>query len=263
MPVAPRRRLAPVLLLALAAVGSGALVGCDAEPGFPTEVDRPALADVRITPAEDSLTTDAPSTTVPLVVEADVVGEGTVRVRVLVRYAETDSLAALVEVEAEPGPIRVEVPLTLSRGAVGDYRVLVATEGADGRPGDGADAVFRFAAASLGPPAVTAVQIAPSVDRPTTGSRTTPVVAVVTDPDGLANVAVVALVDPETGGVIGRLYDEGPSNRSTDATAGDGRFTAGLRVFPDTPAGTYALAVVALDRAGDTSAAVPLTFTVR
>lgn len=263
MPVALRRRLAPVLLLALAAAGVASLVGCDAEPGFPAEVARPALTDVRITPTEDSLATDALTATIPLVVEAEVHGEGTVRVRALVRYAETDSLAAVAVTEVAPGPIRLDVPLTISRGAVGDYRVQVVTEGTDGRSGDGAAAVFRFAAASLGPPVVTAVEIASPIDRPTTGSRTTPIVAAVTDPDGLANVVVVALADPESGGVIGRLYDEGPSNRSTDRTAGDGRFTAGLRIFPDTPAGTYTLVVVAVDRAGGTSDPFPFTFTVR
>ena len=255
MPVALRRPLWALSLLA-------ALAACDAAPGFPAEAERPTLADVRIAPSQDSLATEAPTATVPLVVEAEVGGEGPVTVRVLVRYAEADTLVAEVAVEAEPGPVRVEAPFTVSRGATGDYRVEVATEGPDGRAGDGAAAVVHFAAASLGPPTVAEVEIASPVTR---GSRTVtvPVVATVTDPDGVANVAVVALVEPESGAVIGRLFDRGRTSSPPDQTAGDGRFTAGLQIPPDLPAGTYTLAVVALDRAGEQSEARPFTFTVQ
>ena len=255
MPVALRRPLWALSLLAV-------LAACDAAPGFPAEATLPTLEDVRVAPTEDSLATDAPTATVPLTVEAEVGGEGPVTVRVLVRYAETDTLVAEATVEAEPGPVRVEAPFTVPRGATGDYRVTVATEGPDGRAGDGAAAVVQFRAASLGPPVVADVEIDSPITR---GTRTItePVVATVTDPDGVANVAVVALVDPETGVVIGRLFDRGRADNGTDQTAGDGRFTAGLRISPDFPAGTYTLAVVALDRAGEQSEARPFTFTVQ
>lgn len=260
MPVARRRSVRALLLVtaALAAVASG----CDADPGFPTEAARPTLANVEIAPTQDSLATDAPSTTVPLTLQADLGGEGPVEVRVVVRYQETDSLVASTWAEVEPGPVQIEVPLTLPRGATGDYRVQVVTEGPDGRAGDEAAAVFHFAAASLGPPVVTDVSFPRTVARPASGSRSTPLVATVADPDGRENVAVVALVEPATGAVIGRLYDLGRDNGGTDETAGDGRFSAGLQIFADTEPGTYQLAVVAIDRAEGTSAAVPFTFTV-
>lgn len=253
MPVA-LRHAARVLSLALL----GAAAGCDAEPGLPTEVARPVLTDVRITPTEDSLATDAPTATVPLRVEADLAGEGAIEVRVLVRYAETDSLTAEARAETAPGPVALDVPLVLPRGATGDYEVQVSTEGADGRAGDQAAAVFRFAAASLGPPVVTNVS-APSTSRPTTGVARLPIVVTVSDPDGLENVAFVALAVPEVG-VIGRLFDTG---RDSDDVDGDGRYSGSLQVFPDTERGTFELDAVAVDRAGEVSAPYRFTVTIR
>lgn len=253
MPVAPRHA---VRVLSLALLGVAA--GCDAEPGLPAEGTRPAITGVRITPTQDSLATDAPTTSIPLRVEADLAGEGAIEVRVLVRYAETDSLTAEALAEAAPGPVVLDVPLVLPRGATGDYEVLVTTEGADGRAGDQAAAVFRFAAASLGPPVVTAVT-APPTSRPTSGVARLPIVVTVSDPDGLENVAFVALAIPEVG-VIGRLFDTG---EDSDAADGDGRYSGAIQVFPDTEPGTFVLDAVAVDRAGGVSAPYRFPVTIR
>ena len=255
MPVALRPVVA--LLAACAAVA-----GCDSEPGFADLVRPPSLADVSVTPASARLDGAAPTATVPLAVTGTLDAEGPVGVRVLVRWAETDSLVAQADERvAEPGPFRIEVPLVVPRGAVGDYSVRVATEGADRRPGDGAAAVFRFAATNLGPPAVT-VQAAAPVDRPTGSQpRTVPVLADVTDPDGRANIAAVVLRVPDGGGVVGRLFDGGPPG--ADRVAGDGRYSAGILVGSDFEPGTYDLEVVAVDRAGAESAPAPFSFTVR
>ncbi len=258
MPVALRP-----LALALPLVAALAVAGCDAEPGFPTETARPTLANVEITPTADSLATDAPTATIPLSVRADLGGEGTMKVLVLVRYQETDSLTASATLQATPGQVRLDVLLTLPRGATGDYRVEVLTEGADRRTGDRAAAVFHFDAASLGPPTITDVTFPATVSRPTTGSRSTPLVVTVDDPDGIANVAVVALVDPTSGAVLGRLYDLGRAGGATDQQAGDGRFSGGLQVFTDTEQGTYELGVLAVDRAEETSDVATFTFTVQ
>ena len=251
MSVAPRL----AVLLPLVAV----LGACDAEPGLPETVARPVIAGVQISPVRDSLATDEPTATIPLRVEADLEGEGLIEVRVLVRYAETDSLAAQARAEAEPGRVALDVPLVLPRGATGDYEVTVTTEGADGRPGDQAASVFRFAAASLGPPFITDVAVPPSTARPARGSTALPIVATVTDPDGRENIAFVVLALPEVG-VLGRLFDAGDGS---DETAGDGRYSAGLQIFPDTEVGTFELDAVAVDRAGEQSAPFRFSVTVR
>ena len=256
MPVALRPAVALPALLALATL----VVGCDAAPGFADAVRQPTLAEVSISPLAVSLDTDAPTAAVPLTVSGTVDADAPVEVRVLVRWAETDSLVADVEQEVSPGAFSVEAPVVIPRGALGDYSVRISTEAADGRAGDQASAVLRFAAASLGPPTVTVAAPGP-VTRPTgTATETADVVATVSDPDGRANIAFVVLQLPEGGGVIGRLFDGG---EGSDDQAGDGRYSAGLVIDADFEPGGYALEVVAVDRAGEASAPAPFTLTVR
>ncbi len=253
-----------VVLLSAALVAVLGLAACDAAPGLPAEGRRPSVSAFALSPTADSLATDAPTVVVPLVIDATLVGEGRIAVRALVRYAETDTLVADTLVAAQPGPVRITLPVTLPRGATGDYAVTLTTEGADGRTGDGASAVFRFRAASLGPPVVSGVSAAASVTRPT-GTRATPfpITAAVTDPDGRANVAAVLLTD-DTGAILGQLFDEGRDGRtSTDAAADDGTYSAALQIPSNAEVGTYEFAVVAIDRAGQQSAPVPFTFEVR
>ncbi|PAP78445.1 hypothetical protein BSZ37_19455 [Rubrivirga marina] len=240
-----------------------ALWGCDAAPGFASEVARPTLGTVDVSPVDVSLDTDAPTATVPLAVTGTLGGEGTVRMLVLVRYAETDSLVTQTEAEVQPGDFRVDAPFDLPRGAIGEYSVRVATEGADGRAGDQAAAVFRFVATNLGPPSVTANTPSP-VSRPSgTNTARVPLVATVTDPDGRANIAAVVAVDPESGVTIGRLFDDGPAGGAADQTADDGRYSASVTVTSDFEPGTYELAIVAVDKYGAESEPALYTFTVR
>lgn len=250
MPVAFRPALALLALLA---------AGCDAAPGFADSVRRPTLSAVAISPDSARLGTEAATATVPLVVEGTLDSDGPVEVRVLVRWSETDSLVTQVQQQAGPGAFRVEAPVVIPRGAVGDYSVRVSTEGADGRAGDQAVSVLRFDAASLGPPAVTVAAPAP-VTRPTRGTVTADVVATVTDPDGRANIAFVVLQLPDDGGVVGRLFDGG---QGRDAAAGDGLYSAGIVIGADFEPGSVVLEVVAVDRAGQASAPAPFTLTVR
>ena len=259
-----------VVLLSAALAAVLGLAACDAAPGLPTDGRRPSVSAFALSPTADSLATDAATAVVPLVIDATLVGEGRIVVRALVRYAETDTLVADTLVAAQPGPVRIELPLTLPRGATGEYAVTLTTEGADGRTGDGASALFRFRAASLGPPVVSGVTAAASVTRPASGDRPVafPVVVAVTDPDGRANVAAVFLTDA-AGAILGQLFDEGRTGRTTnDATADDGTYSAALQIYraghPNAiPAGVYDLAIVAVDRAGEQSAPAPFTFEVR
>ena len=253
----------PVALRPAVALLAVALWGCDAAPGFATEARLPTLAEVAVSPLAFALDTDARTATVPLAVTGTLDAEGPVEVVVLVRYAETDSLVSQTAAEVQPGAFRVDAPTVIPRGAIGEYSVRVATEGADGRSGDQAAAVFRFAAENLGRPSVR-VNTPAAVVRPsgTTVVRV-PLVAAVTDPDGRENIAAVFAVDPESGGVISRIYDDGPANGASDETADDGRYTAALEIRSDFEPGTYELAIVAVDRYGAQSEPAPYTFTVR
>lgn len=261
MPVARRGRPALPLLLAVPVLLGLALAACDAEPGLPSESVRPVVERVTVTPIRDSLATAAPTATIPLTVDAVVSGEGPLTVRVLVRYQETDSLAGQATTVTEPGPVRVEVPLTLPRGATGVYDVETTIEGPDGRLGDGAKAVFRFAAASLGPPVVTVedASIAPGSN----GTSLLTVTVSVTDPDGLANVIAVGIRQAGTEGIGFRLLDNGPQQGSgADAVADDGRYTEEVAISGAEP-GEVELEAVAVDRAGTISAPAPFTVTIQ
>lgn len=251
------------------------LAACDAAPGLPDEVRRPSVTAFALTPETDTLATDAATAAVPLVLDATIAGEGPVLLRALVRYGGTSSASGLdtlvteVEMEVEPGAVRLDVPLVLPRGATGEYAVTLTTQGRDGRTGDGASGVFRFRAASLGPPVVAGVEAEASITRPTDNRVLTfPITATVTDPDGRANIAAVFLTDAD-GDLILQLFDEGPTPRSrADQTAADGRYTVALQIVAAGRAGalepgTYELAVVAFDRAGDRSDLAPITFEVR
>ena len=245
------------------------VAACDSAPGLPAVGVRPAVTAFAVSPSRDSLATDAPVARVPLTVDATIAGEGTVAVRVLVRYAEAsrassvDSLVADTLVRVDPGALRLTLPLVLPRGATGDYAVALTTAGADGRTGGGAQGVFRFRAASLGPPVVSGVTAPASVTRTPPGSAPFLISALVSDPDGLANVATVVLAD-EAGGILLELFDEGRTGRSRDdAVAGDGRYTVTIAIPPGFEPGPYTLAVVAIDRAGTQSAPAPFTFEVR
>ena len=250
----------PVALRPAVALAALLVAGCDAAPGFAAEVRPPTLAEVDVTPSAFALDGEGATATVPLAVAGVLDAEGAVEVRVLVRYAETDTLVTEVAETVEPGAFRIEAPFAVERGAVGEYSVRVSTEGADGRAGDQATALVRFSSQNLGPPSVT-VNRPDAVARPT-GTRIVrvPLVATVADPDGRSNVAVVEARVPEGGGVIGRLFDDGGD---ADDEAGDGRYSAEIVVDSTFEPGTYALEVVAIDRAGAESAPAAYTFTVR
>ena len=256
----------PVALRPAVALLAVALAGCDAAPGFADETRRPTFASAAITPVAFGLESDAATVTIPLAVAGVLEADDTVEMRVVVRYAETDTrnsqadtLVAETAFEIEPGAFTLEAPFTISRGATGDYSVRVSTEGADQRAGDQLAAVLHFESESLGPPSVTVADAA-AIDRPTDDTvRNVPLVATVTDPDGRENVALV-FAQTTDGAFIGELLDTG---RDSDATLGDGVYSAAVRVDSSFVPGTYALEVVAVDRAGEASAPAPFTFTVR
>ncbi|WP_412062164.1 hypothetical protein [Rubrivirga sp. IMCC45206] len=262
MSVALRPVAAVLLVLALAA--------CDAAPGFADSTARPVFAEVAVTPVDVALAGPAPVATIPLAVVGTVEAQAAVEVTVLVRYAETDSLVTRVGAAVEPGAFTVEAPITLPRGAIGDYSVTVLTEGADGRAGDQAAALLRFTAENLGAPSVAVNEPAP-VTRPSPDARgaaatvDVPLIATVTDPDGRANVRLVFARLADGGGVIGRLFDDGPgaNGQGDDAVEGDGVYTAAIPIDAGFEPGRYDLEVIAVDRYGAESAPTPFSFTVR
>ena len=70
----------------------------------------------------------------------------------------------------------------------------------------------------------------------------------------------VTLAQKLIGCSLCRRFDDGENQ---DDVAADGRYSAGIVVDASFDPGTYALEVVAIDRAGAERAPAPYTFTVR
>ena len=158
--------------------------------------------------------------------------------------------------------------ITLSRGAVGSYTVVVYAVDGDKQLSGEIRGTFDYVATGQ-PPVIEELEVPETVTRPAAGEP--PVIfqyiAVVSDPDGLDNVATVE-VDIEDFGIL-RLCDDGGEGScntgfpaSGDAVAADGRFTLTLQIDSDNQADTLKLLFKAIDRTGLESEVVERTFTI-
>lgn len=241
------------LLLAVVAV----VAGCDTAPGADEAIGDPvSITGFSLTPLSDSLETNAAVAEIPLTLQATTGGGGAARLLYTVRYRATDSLVTQGEMTGNGGQYNATPTLRLPRGAVGEYAVTVASEGADGSAGDRASSLFLFDATNLGAPEVASVDAPSSVSRGSDFSISAPMV----DPDGRENIARVALLSEE--GVLGLLRDDGQS-QSGDATAGDGTFTIALSVPSEAEAGSIPLGVFAIDRFGVSSDTTTFTVSIQ
>ena len=252
-----------VFLLASALVLAPILGGCDETPG-PSDPfgSPPSITAFSLTPDEVETASTDPTVEVTPVLRVTVAGgSGEVTVRAFVRDVDGEALLAEVEASGGPGVFELRPTLSLPRGAIGDYEILVTTEDASGRIGDRASGVLAFRSTSLGAPVVTATSSDPAtVSRPASGSAIVVLSADVADPDGVENIARVELRDPVSNGVVFRFADEGENG---DAQAGDGRYTLRLAIASSTGTGTYRFGVVATDRTGRESASSEVSFTVQ
>ncbi len=158
--------------------------------------------------------------------------------------------------------------ITLPRGAVGTYTIVVFAVDADRKLSGEVRGTLTYVATGR-PPVIEAVETPETVTRPAPGAP--PVVfqyvAVVSDPDGLDNVAKVEVEIENTGTL--RLCDDGGMGAcntgfpdSGDADAGDGRFTLTLQIDSNNEPATLTLRFKATDRTGLESAIVERTFTI-
>ncbi len=154
---------------------------------------------------------------------------------------------------AEGGRYEATTSLLLGRGQRGLYSVLVYAVDDDGLLSNQVRGQFELAGMGLGPPVVDAID-APMEFRP---PGTLVLIAVVSDPDGLSDIARVE-VDGSGGGTF-ELFDDGQS--SGDETADDGRYTATFDVPEATP-GSQTFVFRAFDRDGLVSEDVPFTITI-
>ncbi|RMF55696.1 MAG: hypothetical protein D6746_13365 [Bacteroidetes bacterium] len=191
-------------------------------------------------------------------------------VRYLIRppLSDAEVLDTGVMAPVGNGVYAAETQLTLARSAVGTYTVLVVAADAAGHLSNQVRGELTFEATGR-PPVIEAVEMPERVTRPGPGEEPVliPIVATVTDPDGLENIARVEM-EVVPGGSVFFLCDDGGEGAcnagasSGDAEAGDGRFTITIQLTSDNAPGETTFRFRAIDRSGLESEPVERTITV-
>ncbi|MEM1043259.1 MAG: choice-of-anchor X domain-containing protein [Bacteroidota bacterium] len=180
--------------------------------------------------------------------------DGTVdRVQFSVQGQFEGTIASGALALGDDGRYAATAPLLLGRGQRGLYSLLVYAVDDDGLLSNQVRGQFELAGRGLGPPVVEAID-APAEFQP---PGLLVLVAVVSDPDGLSDIARVEVTGAT--GAIFQLFDDGQT--SGDETAGDGRYTASFDVPEATP-GPQTFVFRAFDRDGLVSDDVPFTITI-
>ena len=248
-------RSATLLLGAFAAVV--VFAGCDSAPGAGDLVPvPPALSNFSFTPVEFEYTGSGDTAQIPLLISVSASNPGghTLTVEYFVRRQFNDALVAQGVLSSAGGTSytggeTVSVP----RGDIGLYVITVTVVDDAGNVGNEATGLMRFASENLGPPVITEIEGPAEFEPP----GQLQLVAVVTDPDGLGNIARVEGIAPN--GNVFEMFDDGFS--LGDAVAGDGRYTATFDV-PKAEPGEQTFRFTATDNFGAESEEVSFTITI-
>ncbi len=274
-------RLLSVLATAGLCLLGGVLAGCDSAPGPPSPDERPpVLFDFDFSPRSvvfeqlppDQIAGDLVRVPVELSVSArDADGDlETVRFLVQPPFSTSETVAAGEMTPAGNGRFTATATVEIPKSDVGVYSVVVFAVDGAGQMSNQARGEFAFEATGE-PPVIEDVALPERVTRPAPGEDPVliPIVATVSDPDGLANIARVEMQVLPIGSVILQLCDDGGEGAcnpgfgsSGDETAGDGRFTITLQLDSSNAPGETTFEFRAIDRAGLTSETVTRTITV-
>ncbi len=260
----PELRVAPALLLMMVAG-----LGCDSVPSVDSGDGQPAnIASFSFSPAVIDLSTIPPeqqsetTASVPFSVEALVaVGDATVQsVQYIVQGLEIgDEPIAVGELLQSGALYRADFDLTLDKGAIGNYSLLLFAVDAAGRISNRARGTVSFISTTGSPPVVVDVQVDPDT---VAAGATFRLIAEVTDPDGLSNVLRVEATGPNQTPFA--MEDDGSEGGSLsgDDVADDGLYTVTFQVPDGTPAGTVTFEIQAFDRSGLASNVVEKEVTI-
>ena len=245
------------------------IAGCDSLPEETETISRPpVLSNLSYTPRQ-----------LDLGIMPGAIVDGNARINFSVSVFASDPDGSVQQVNMVlRSPTIGSAPLAnveLSTTGDGQYSVTYTQEVPEGETGDytielyAVDDTGMLSNRVLGtftllnvqdPPVITTVEAPDTVQRPSEGTTSFQLVAVVSDPQGIANVSTVTAWNVNTPQAIFGLFDNGISGG--DETAGDGRFTATVQISSTNATGVNTLAFQATDRAGLKSEVVTVDITI-
>ncbi len=248
---------------AVLAAGILALSACDQAPGPLDDAGTPPeLSDFSFSPHQFIAPPAAgnPDAVVPLSMEVTVRdADNDVETVSFVVFGD-ETIAEGVLASGSGGQYAGRSDVTVPAGEVGVYTVLVFAEDREGMLSNEVRGMMHVSAEGA-PPVISMVVAPDTLYRPAPGepAKLLELVAVVSDPDGLSNIAVVEFWNVERPNAKIAMFDDGADG---DAEAADGRYTRVVRVESSNDPGVTMLAFQARDRAGLLSNIVEATTVV-
>lgn len=260
-------------LILCVAFFAGLLTGCDQAPGPETHAgDPPVLSRFEFEPHSISVDgsvgneeDEAISFPVHVTVTATDPDDDLDRVAFVIQ-SPFAGRAPLVEgtLESEGGSsFAREINVTIPAGETGVYSVLVYAVDEAGSLSDDVRGMLTVGGTGE-PPVLLEVSAPDTVSRPLPGEPATLLLmtATVTDPDGLANINEVEFWNVTNPNLRFPMFDDGRFDESGDETAGDGIYTAVVRIESTNQPTTNTLAFQASDRSGLLSNVIEKTVVV-
>ncbi len=235
------------------------MAGCDSAPGTEDVFQQPPVVSNLVVTPDVVAATPGVESQVEVLVSFSATDANDDLEQVFVTVQASASGGAPLGQEILPatsGQQQATVLVTLPAGTAGSFPVVVTASDARGAIGN--KLVGRLdVTGSNAPPEIVAIDMPDAVQRPAAGQPpvSIPIVATVSDPDGLANIARVEVI--VNGGVTLLLCDDGDRGTcnagfgsSGDETRGDGRFTLTIALAAENAAGPNSFEFKAVDRTG-------------
>ena len=249
------------------------LSGCDSAPGPADALERPpVVSSFSYAPKQLNLVDVAPGELEDGTIEVAFTASAAVDTRggavsldrvIFVLRPPTQNAApvAFERMETAGNDLyEINQTLTLDAGEVGNYTMSIYAVDANGQLSNQVLGTFQLINEGS-PPVIDSLVVPDTIVRPTTGEKEELFIAVVSDPDGLNNIAGVVFWNVARPDITFSLFDDGES--SGDETAGDGRYTTTVVIGSGNAAGINRFAFQATDRAGLKSEVVVKEITIQ
>lgn len=249
------------------------VMGCDTAPG-PRDIDQsaPVVSDLEFSPLSVNLDNLAPGSIVDGIANFSLEIEITITdadadlellyLFVLPPDSQSPTAAESIVPISSNGTVSTTMNVSIPTAETGTYTVKVYASDLEGQLGNLATGSLQVDASSS-PPVITDIDMPVVVTRPNEGEPPLliPIVARVTDPEGLANILRVELFVNGSGPI--RLCDDGSAGEcnadfppSGDVLAEDGLFTVTIQLDAANAPGDNEFIFTAFDRSGLASESV-------